>query len=465
MNNFAPWLWGCTVCLLVIVISASTPAQESTSDELVDLVLSLLADTDKDMRALALEQIRSQVPGRAATEQFAQQLAKVPADVQIGLLSALTDRGDSAARPAIAGLLASSNNESVRVGAIRALGYLGDPADAPQLLSLLAKGTEAEQAGARSSLVSLPGAAVSTTIVAALQKRDSAEAAVLIEILAQRRAFEVVPDLLPLVSSSDALVRSAAMAALGQLAGPEHLPGLLQGILAAARGREREDAEKAVALVCGRIDDPEAQAKPLLAAMEGLPPTEQNLILPTVGRVGGAAALELVQAAIAAQDRQRHEAGIRALCNWPNATVAAELMELIRTSRQPGDQIAAVRALVRVAVVPDGRTDADKLELLQAALSLCTRDAERKLVIQRAQAIRIPETLRFLLPYLDQPDFAQEACLSIVELAHHRALRDAHQAEFHAALDRVMEVAQDEVVIDRARRYKEGQTWVRPKGS
>jgi hypothetical protein len=94
---------------------------------------------------------------------------------------------------------------------------------------------------------------------------------------------------------------------------------------------------------------------------------------------------------------------------------------------------------------------------------LCTRDEERNLLLDRARAVRTVETLRFLSPLLDEPALAQQACQSIVELAHHRALRDANKAEFHAALDRVIETSQDAMVIDRANRYKNGQTWVRPK--
>jgi HEAT repeat protein len=464
-NSLYPCLCAAVLGALALGLTPSARAQEPAKDELVQLVISLLADTDKDMRALALEQIRSQAAGRGATEQFAAQLAKVPPDVQIGLLSALTDRGDAAARPAIVSLLTASETEGVRVEAIRSLGYLGEPADVPLLLRLLAEGSDAERAAARSSLVRMPGDAVSQAIVAAPRQEEPADLTILLEILTQRRAFSVVPELLPLATQTDARVRAAAMAALGQLAGPEHIPDMIRGILAAARGREREDAEKAVMLVCERIEEPEKRADPLLAAWERLPSADQITVLPALGRVGGAAVKEIVTAAMASQDPARHEAGVRALCNWPNASVAPELIVLIRSSPDSPDQVAALRALIRVAALPDGRTEIEKLELLQTALALCTRDTERNLVLRRAQAVRIPETLRFLLPYLNQPELAQEACQSIVELAHHRALRDAHQAEFHAALDKVMETAEDETVIERARRYKAGQTWVRPKGS
>ena len=136
----------------------------------------------------------------------------------------------------------------------------------------------------------------------------------------------------------------------------------------------------------------------------------------------------------------------------------------MQTDEDSGDQIAALRALIRVAPLPDGRSDGEKLDLLQQAMTLCTRDNERNLVLQRAAAIRIPETLRFLLPYLDQSTYAQAACRAIVELAHHRDLREPNKAEFDEALDKVIQISKDATVIDRAKRYKKGQTWAGPTG-
>ena len=284
----------------------------------------------------------------------------------------------------------------------------------------------------------------------------------LLEILATRRAFDTIPDILPAAVDDDSSVRAAAMAALGQLAGPEHIPGMVRGVLAAEAGREREAAEKAVMLVCGRISEGQQQAAPLLAAMDTLNAADRMAVLPALGRVGGPAALKIVKAAIADSDPRLHEAGLRALCNWPDASIAPELMELVQADEHPGDRTAALRALIRVAPLPDGRTDAEKLELLRTALALCTRDTERNLVLQRAAAIRILETLRFLVPYLDQPAYAQQACQSVVELAHHRDLREPNKAEFDRALDKVIQTSGDATLIDRANRYKKGQTWVRP---
>ncbi len=449
------------ICAAGLVFSLALRAAEEPADELVAFVVQLLNDKDKDMRALGLEQVRTEAKGEAATRQFAALLPQLPPEVQAALVSALATRGDAAARPAIVDLLTTSGNEPVRLAAIDAIGYLGEPSDAPRLLVLLSQGSSAEQAAARASLGRLPGPAVSRAIADQLKQSPPLKVT-LLDILTTRRAFDTAADILPQTIVDDPAVRSAAMAALGQLAGPEHVAGMVQGILAAERGRERDAAERAVMLVCARIEDTGQRARPLLSAIDALSPADRLLLLPALGRVGGPDALQVVKSALASRDSKQREAGVRALCNWPDASVASELTALIETAEHPAHRTAALRALIRVAPLPDGRTDGEKLELLKKAISLCTADDERNLALQRAAAIRIPETLRFLMSYLDQPVYAQQACQSVVELAHHRTLRDANKAEFEQALDKVIQTSRDAIVIDRAQRYKKGQTWAGP---
>jgi HEAT repeat protein len=455
-------LCGTVILAVMFGTIATSIAEQETGDELVQLVVNLLNDKDKDVRALGLEQVRTEAKGQAATRQFAAQLSKLPPEAQVGLLSALANRGDTAARTAVRSVLAASRDEPVRVAAIAALGCLGEPADLRTLVQVLTAGSQAEQAAARTSLIRLPGQSVPGAIAAEMKQTPRSLRVILIGILATRRALDAVPDILPAAVDADPSVRAAAMAALGQLAGPEHLPGMVQGVLLAEKGREREAAEKAVMLVCSRIADAARQAEPLLAARDRLNRADRTTLLPALGRVAGPAALKIVNAAIADTDPLLHETGLRALCNWPDASIASRLTALARTDEHPEHRTMALRALIRIAPLPDGRTDGEKLELLQQALTLCTRNAERNLVLQRASAIRIPETLRFLTPYLDQRPYAQQACESVVELAHHRDLREPNQAEFDRALDKAIQTSKDATVIDRAKRYKKGQTWARP---
>ncbi len=98
-------------------------------------------------------------------------------------------------------------------------------------------------------------------------------------------------------------------------------------------------------------------------------------------------------------------------------------------------------------------------------MDLCKTDEDVNRLLRRIQNIRSPETLQYVLPYLDKPANAQAACEAIVEMAHHRGLREPNKPAFDAALDRVMATSKDPIVVDRAQRYKKDQTWVRPEAS
>jgi HEAT repeat protein len=90
---------------------ATVSLAEEPNKELVGLIINLLSDPDKDVRGLGFDQVRSEAKGSAATERFSAQLPKLSHDAQAGLLSALADRGDPAARPGVRELLSASDSE------------------------------------------------------------------------------------------------------------------------------------------------------------------------------------------------------------------------------------------------------------------------------------------------------------------------------------------------------------------
>lgn len=465
-SGFALRLVPCRLFSLVLTLCLWTTSLASEpADPLVGLILELLVEEDVDMRALAFEQIRREAPGVAATEQFAKQLPTLSSAAQVGLLRALADRGDAAAKPAILDLLNTSPSADVQIAAWEAIGWLGDATDCAALANLLSAENDDLRRSARDSLVRLTGDGVTEALLAEYQRASVADKVTIIDILTARRDLSVKPHLIAWSLVATPAVRQAAMTALGQLATPAELPELLPGVLNATRGAERDAAEKCVMIVAQREPDVDARAEPILQAMANMSEIEQRLLLPTLGRVGGAAAYRQVAMAIGSADPATHSAGIAAITNWPDASVAERLIDLIQSDSHANHRSMALRALIRIAPLPDGRSDAEKLELLKTAFSLCTRDEERNLALQRAAAIRIPETLRFVLPYVDQAPHAERACDTIVQLAHDRQLRDDNQEEFHQALDKVLAISKNATVLERADRYKKGQTWVRPGSS
>ncbi len=306
----------------------------------------------------------------------------------------------------------------------------------------------------------LRGEDVPVAIAMSMKAAPSKIHVALIEILANRRALGAVDSILADAVDDDPKVRVAAMTALGQLAGADQIAGMLKGVLKVPVGTERAAAEKAVALVCGQLDD---QQQAVLAAWNKCKPDDQTSLLPTLGRVGGKKVHDTVETALASDDKPRREAGLAALFNWPDATVADELFALAQQADNHAHRAMTFEAFVRVGSNRDTRTDLERLDRMKQAMSIAKTDEERSLVVNRCRTAYAIESLRYLLPYLDKPEFTQLACETIVELAHHREIRDPNKTEFDAALDRVIKLSKDDVVIDRANRYKKGETWERPR--
>jgi hypothetical protein len=427
------------------------------------MIVKLIGDSDKEFRAAGLEQVRTAARGAKFTQVFADQLPKLDVAGQIALLSALADRGDAAAKPAVLKLADSSSDENVRAAAIRSLGSLGGAEDLPLLIKTLSGKSSAEQNAVRQALVRMSGPTISRTLATETKSAAPAVKAALIEILATRRAGDESPAIVAATIDDNSQVRSAAMAALGQIGRPDQLAAILPGVIKAQKGGERDAAERNVAQICSRIDNEDQRGTALIEALNTIDVAQRDELLALVGRVGGKKLINFVAGIATGEDVSRRRLGIDALSKWPDASVADKLLEIADKATDTAERDQAFQGYVKIAASRDNRSDQQRLDRMKQAMKVAKTPEEQLLVINRTRTAYDVESVRFVLPYVDQPAFAQLACETIVEIAHHREVRDPNKAEFDKALDKVIEVSKDEVVIDRANRYKRGETWERPK--
>jgi len=453
---------------LALALCAAAAGPASGAEDVVEMTVELVSRDDADFRAIGLDRIRHAAKGEAATGKFAALLAKLPAERQIELIGALGDRGDKAAIPAITALLVASQEPAVRAAAVQGLGMLGSGTEVAVLKRSLAA-AEPEKSAARRALTILRGDDAVKQIVEGAEFGEPGLRPVFIDILADRRARSALPALVKTTGDADGAVRSAAMRALGKLGGPDQVAGMVTGLLKAAAGGERDQAERAVVAVCTQNTGKEKSADVFLAAFKAAGDADRETLLPALGRIGGPAAIVIVDGLINDPEPAKREFGLKALTRWPDATVAPRLLDLLAKAgdqdkgQEERDMLLA--ALIRIAPLPDNKlNDKQKLELLEKTMQLCQKDEDRARVIERANAIRTVETFRFVLPYLDNPALAEPACKSVVELAHHQKLRDGNKDEFMKALDKVISTTKNAELVERASRYKEGKTWERKKG-
>ena len=376
-------------------------------------------------------------------------LSRLPVAGQVAVLTAIRLRGDRSLAPLVTGSL-KSDNVTVRVAAIRALGILGDAAAVPVLGQWLG-GQGPETDAARFGLELLRAAGVDDRIVAAMrEEKDATRRALWIAMLQTRRSGASVPALLEEARQGPA--RDAAVTALAQLASPKDVAALTAIALKTPKGRQRDDVERAVMLVCRQIPDAAMQAQPVIEVLKNAGPADRVALLPMLGRLGGTKALELVEAALQSSEADLNDAGVRALCNWPDASVVERLWRLAQQDQDAGHRTSALRAAVRLVTLPGGVSDAQKLAKLKEAMQMASRAEDRLLIIDRAAAVRCVESLRFVAPYLDDEALAQQACKTVAELAHHRELYDPNKAQFNPALEKVLKIARDPAVLELARR-------------
>ncbi|MEN9666769.1 MAG: hypothetical protein RLZZ326_3132 [Planctomycetota bacterium] len=460
------------VCLVIVLGSSprsllAAQAGEPPSRDVLDSVVELILSGDADLLPVALEKVRGGLKG----EDFTRELAEVVlpglerSQEKAALLAALADRGDKAALPAMIALAKGSAETIVRAAAIRGVAALGGSDEVPFLESLLS-GEAGTVDAARGALVAIRSDTVSPRLLIALgdKARPGPQRVVIVGILSERRETSALPALVDAAVDADADVRAAAMKSLGTMGGPEQIPGMVAGLLAARTDAERSDADRAIVQVCKEHRSKDLAAAALLDRFKAADPAAREVLLPTLARVGGAAVLEIVDGLIASPAAADRKLGLVALARWPDATVKDRLLRLVAKASTEEEREMLLAGLIRIAPLPNNSLDpAGKLALVEQTMALCRRDQDRGKLLERASAIRTVETLRYVLPYVNQPALAESACQSIVELAHQRKLRDGNKDEFMVALDKVLATTTNEEIADRAQRYKLGKTWERKK--
>jgi HEAT repeat protein len=378
------------LCLTALLgLGGGLRAEEAPSADLVEMIVNLLSDKDRETRALGLQQVRDEAKGAAATKQFAALLPKLPPESQAGLLDALGGRGDRAARPAVLPMV-KSEDAAVRAAAIRALGPLGEAADVPLLAhQLTAAGPE--KTAAREALARLSGPEVHAAIVAEVKRAKPEARAELLGVLGARKDREALPVVLQYAGDQDAAVRLAAITALRGLAGQEQTAVLVAVLKAAKDDQEQWQAEQALLAVCspGR----EAWVPAILEGLADAGPSARAVLLRVLARSRGAKALAAIVSATKAPQPEVSKEALRLLAAWPDASAVPPLRAIARQSESLRANVVAVQGLIHMAS-PAKDKPAD-VELLVEAVQLARRPQEKQMassVLRAAADSNDPQT-------------------------------------------------------------------------
>ncbi len=367
-------------------------------------------------------------------------IAGLPAAGKIAAFVSLKRRCHPAIREAALKALDQSDVE-VRTAALAAMIRSATPEDVPTLAAIVT-GTEDAQVrdAAFETLRLTPVDGVNQALVAWMDEAKDLPP-VVVQCALSRRSPDFVPALLKAAGASNAATRLEAFKALEIMASEKDAGPLVALLGKATPGEERDAAGRAVWLSCQKIADPAQRSAPLLAAMEKGDANAQCAILPTLARMGGPEALPAVRKAMESDNQAVRDAGYRALANWPDASVADELLEIAKTGDVESYRIWSLRAYARVVALPSERQPQKTFEMLEGAMKLATRKEDKELFVSRFEAVRVPDALKLLLSFVDDAKLKKAAVPAVFELA--KGLSQSHPDQAAAALKKIQPLTKD----------------------
>ncbi len=391
-----------------------------------------------------------QIPVEAVAS-IAKESSSFPADIQITLIQNLINRSHPMANT-LAQEAALSKDPKLRHAGIAAMQSCDKPELMPVLVDMALKGGE-PGACAKRSLLTLPSEVTGPFLLEKLRKGEGNRAA-LLDLIGAIQARLAIDYLVEQAASADLSVSEPVIDALTRICDPiqADLARLFQLQAKTAPGKHREAVDRAILIVCSKKSDNDWGAT-LAPYYEAKEKADLKRLLPLLGRLGGKTTLGLLEKSLASDDPAIQTAALRGLCNWPDALLTDRLGELAVALPSAKQRRWALRAYVRLIPLDTKRASQETLKKFKNAMQLATVDSDRAYVIERCANLRTIESVQWIAAFTGQPALEQAAYRSIVELAHHKFLRDPNQQIFVPLLKKVGEKSEDAKLKDRANRY------------
>jgi HEAT repeat protein len=419
----------------------------------MDDVAAAMKSDDLQIRAAAVE-VAATLPGEDVTAKLIEQMKALPPASRADMLGLLARRGGAAAETAILDAMKDAD-EGVRLAAVTAAGALKGDKAAPALLALVSSDNSKLRDAARRSLERVAGDPASAAIAAAIPSAATPQAKRdLLGVLMVRGAKGQVDAVAAIAAQDpDAGVRQAAMGVLEYLAEEKHVPLLVGAVVKAKDDGERGAAEKALGALCGRLVKKDECVDKIMPAMGGADVPAKAALVRVLAKAGGPKALAAVRAAVKEADATIQEAGVRALADWPDASVAPDLMEIAKTGVKQNLQVLALRGYVRLANVPADRAAAEKLKMYEAALAAAKRPEDKKMVLGAMGEMKTIAALRVAAALVADETLKEEAAATAVRVARNMGddvRSDEAKADVRAAMQKALEILKGDNVRKEA---------------
>jgi len=424
-------------------------SRRNQSDDAITLVIDILRSGEQGMQAVAMSMVR-EMPGTEVTKALIKELPNLSPAAQMQLLSALADRGDRTALPAV--IKATKAKEPfVRVAALKALGQLGDASSVTLLAQTAASSKAEEQKAARESLYRLRGQKIDEAILAGIPKAESKVKVELIRGIRERNIVAGVQTLLKTAQDPDSKVQRESFKVLKVIADQKYLPALVELLLNIKSTSVRSEAERTVAAVAHKIEDKNRQAEAVLAALPEVADTQKRCsLLSVLGRIGDDSALPVLRAALSSDNAKEQDAAIRALSDWPNSKPLNDLLKIAKTSQNEIHRILVLRGFVHLLGRESDRPAKETIKLYQQAMDLAPSIPEKRMVLSGLANVKSLAALEMAASYLQDKTLQQEAEVAVVKIAE--GTFESHPQQTKDILNKIIQTSKNDSLRQQARK-------------
>ena len=421
--------------------------REKATGFIVGILKGVRADAEQ-LQSAAIALI-NEIPGTKIIEAVTAELPNLSAASQVQLLSALADRGDPAALPAVVDA-ARSSEVTVRIAALKALMWLGDTSTVDLLARIVANTKAEEQDAARQSLYRLRGPQINRTILAGVSGAEPKVKVELVRSIGRRNVTTAVEAMLKTAQDRDRRVQVESFKVLRVIADPEHLPALIDILIRTKDRLVRSEAERCVAAVAREIPDKDSRADDVLAALSSVKVPEARFsLLGVLGRIGNKKALGVLQQALQDKDANVRSAVIRALSEWPTAEPIEDLLKIAQTSDNKIHQVLALRGFIRLIGLDSDRPADQAVKMYKQAMELASDVGEKKMVLSGLKNVKSYDAMQMAAAYLDDKALQAEAEVAVVEIAW-TTTAGSHPEQTKKLLKKILQISTNESLRTRA---------------
>lgn len=369
-----------------------------------DVFLALESD-DSELRKTAMGLV-SQLPTKSLTVNSSND-----AEIQIMLIEELAVRQDPAGEAFVAAKI-GSENASVKKAATLALGKIGG-ASAFQLIPLAA--TDKDAYGA---LCAANAAGLDEAILEAMQNStDDKVKAKYLDCLSGRQATVALPAFAELAEGDWSRMSATAVNGMANLVSEGDFKIYAELLGSTENKKKLQALEKSIGNAAQRQSDKDACTAALVPAYEQAKGEALYTIIRSMGSIGGSKARGVLEQAMKSEDPLAQDSAVRGLCNWPDAEVAGQLLEIAKSSNNDKHKLLALRGYVRLSGTFN--TEEEALPMCKQAAGMAERPEEIRMILATVKRYKSEDVINFIAPYIDNPAVVDEAGQAMIEQTWH----------------------------------------------